>query len=50
MKKLILVALLTSVSSEAGVVRFAAKSAFKVTVFTAKVAFKAGKIAGKLAY
>ncbi len=50
MKKLICIALLACATSEAGVIRFTAKTAFKVTVFTAKTAYKAGKLAGKLAY
>jgi len=53
MKKMILTAMLGAFLmpvAQAGVVRFAAKSAVKTTVFAAKTTFKAAKFAGKILF
>jgi hypothetical protein len=49
-KALIAILLLTAASSQAGIVRFAAKQAYRATKATAKGTVKAGKLAVKVIY
>jgi hypothetical protein len=48
MKKAVVIAVLAAASSQAGVVRFAAKHAYRGTKATAKGTVKAGKLAVKV--